>query len=80
MAIEPPLSTTSNLLVQTHIPVQSFQSYTQNVSTCAPLSRQLQIVDGTGYRYPPDQFFKDTKARIIYQLGPAPTSPAQKHI
>ena len=44
---QPPLSTTSNLLVQTHILVPSFQPYTLDVPTCAPLSSQLQIFDGT---------------------------------
>ena len=81
MATQPPLSTTSTLPTQqTHIFVPSFQPYTFNVLTCAPLSSQLQISDSTDYRYRPEQFLTDIKTRTIYQLGPEPTNPHQKHI
>ena len=75
-----PLSTTFNLLVQTHILEPSFQPYTLDVPTCAPLSSRLQIFDGTDYRYRPEQFLKGIKVRTIYQLGPEPTNPDQIHI
>ena len=80
MVNQPPLSRTSNLPVQTHFPVPSLQPYTLNVPTCAPLSSQLQIVDGTDWRYRPEQFLKGMKTRTIHQPGPEPTSPNQKHI
>ena len=47
--------------------------------TCAPFSGQLQIFEGTDYRYRPEQFLNGIKARTIYQLGPETTSPDQKH-
>ena len=47
MATQHPLYTTSNLPVQTHIPIPSFHFYTLNVPTSAPFSSQLQFSDDT---------------------------------
>ena len=80
MTTQSPLSSTSNVLVQTHIAVPSFKTYTLNGSKFAPLSSQFQIFDGTDYSYRPEQFVKGIKAETLCQLGPEPTSPDQKHI
>ena len=80
MVNQPPLSRTSNLPVQTHLPVPSLQTYTLNEPICAPLSSQLQIFDGTDHRYQPEQFLYRTKTRTFHQSGPEPTSPDQKHV
>ena len=80
MATQSPLSSTSNVLVQTHFAVPSFKTYTLNVSKSAPLSSQLQIFDGTDYRYRPKQLVKGIKADNLCQLGPEPTSPDQRHV
>ena len=80
MATQPPFSRLSNLPVQTHILLLSFQPYNSNVLTCAPLSSQLQFFGGTDFTYRPEHFLNGKKARTIYQLGPEPTIPDQKHI
>ena len=80
MATQPPLSTTTNLLVQTHIPQPSFRPFFLNVPTCAPFSCQLQIFHSTDYSYRPDQSVNAIKVHSVYQLGPGPTSPHQIHI
>ena len=74
MATHSPLSTTSNLSVQTHILEPSFQPNTLNVPTCLPLSSPVQNFGGTDLRYGPKQLFIGKRARIIYQLGPEPAS------
>ena len=66
MATQPSLSTTSNLPVQTHIPVPSLPPYNFKAPICAPLSSHLQFFDVTEYKYRPDQFVNGMKARIIY--------------
>ena len=61
MTTQPPISTTSNLPVRTHIHVPSFQQYTFKVPTCAPLSSQLKVFYGTDHRYRPKQFLNGKK-------------------
>ena len=79
MTTQPPLSTISNVPVQTHIPAPSFQTYTLNVPTCAPFSNQLQFFDGTDYRFQPELIRNCINTRTVYQLGLEPTNPDQKH-
>ena len=80
MATQPPLNTNPNLPLQTRISVPSLQPYTLNVPTCAPLSSQLQVFDGSAYKYRPQHFLFGVKACTIVQFGPKPTSSHQKHI
>ena len=65
MAIQPPLSNTSNQPVQAHISVPSSQQYTLNVPRCAPLSGQRQVFGGKNYRYRPNQILHGMKTRTI---------------
>ena len=80
MATQAPLSTTSNLPFQAHIPVPSLQPSFLNVPTSAPFSSQLQFFDGTDYTYRPEQFLNGIKVRTIYQTCPKSTSSDQIHI
>ena len=54
--------------------------YTFNIPTCAPLSSQLQTLDGTVCRYHPENISNGIKARTIYQFGPEPTNSGQYSI
>ena len=48
--------------------------------TCAPISSQLQVIDGTDSRYRPEHFLNGIKACTIYKLGLEPNKPDQKKI
>ena len=48
--------------------------------TCAPLSSQRQIFNGTVYRYRPEQYAIGIKTCTAHQLDPEATSPDQKHL
>ena len=66
MATQPALSTTFNLPVQTHILEPSLQPSILSLPISAPLSSQLEIFDGTHYRYQPEQFLNGMKARTAF--------------
>ena len=67
------ISPTSQLIIFPPIP----HPYTFNIPTSAPLSSQLQTLDGTEYRNHPENFLNGIKAHTIYQLGPETTNSEQ---
>ena len=65
MATQPPLSTTSNLPVQTHFPVHYtailFPAIYLKIAYICSHSNKANFFDGSDYRYRPEQVFNGIK-------------------
>ena len=69
-------SSTSQVLT----PQSTLRLNTFKIPTCSPLSTQLQIFDGTDYRYRLENALNVSKARTIDELGSEPTNLEQYRI